>query len=355
MIQPLVSVLIPCYNATLYLEDAVCSILNQTYKNLELIVINDCSTDNTGDILKQLANKDKRIKIITNETNLKLIDTLNKGVQLCNGDFIARMDSDDISLPTRIEKQVDYLQKNIDCDIVGTLFNTFRTDKPNKFSLHTNPLKNEELQGYMLFKSGICHPSVMIRRRVFDELKLRFEKEYLHVEDYAFWSKAIYKTQLANIGEPLLLYRIHANQVSTLHDTLQEENKKKVFAIHLNELGIENTPENLHLHASVASCVPREVKSKKYLKSCENYMLDLLKLNENKHFCKHDYLKKMLSIHWLRLCANSQLGFSSLKTLKQSPLYVRNNYTMQDMAIMYFKISFKIKYKQSKIYSWLYS
>lgn len=353
--QPLVSVLIPCYNAALYVEEAVNSIINQTYANLEIILINDCSTDGTGEILAQLANKDSRIKLITNEENLKLIKTLNKGIELCTGEFIARMDSDDVALSSRIEKQVAYLKNNTACDIVGTLFNTFRTANPNKLSLHTNPLKDDELRAYMLFKSGICHPSVMIRRRVFAELNLRFEAAYLHVEDYAFWSQAIYQTKLANIGEPLLLYRVHANQVSTLHDHLQIENKKKVYAIHLKQLGIAVTDRNLQIHASIAECIPAISKSVEFLKACELYMLDLLKLNKDKGFCNHDYLQKMLSVHWLRLCANSQLGFSCFKVLKSSKLYIRNNYTTQDVLIMNFKFLFRIKYKESKIYTLLYS
>lgn len=353
MSQPLVSVLMPCYNAEDHLEDAMQSILNQTYSNIEVIAINDCSKDKTSEILHRMATEDSRIKVVDNEENLRLIKTLNKGVKLCNGDYIARMDSDDIALPHRIEKEVLFLEQNKDHDIVSSLFLAFPTDNPAKKDLHHNPLRHEDLKAYMLFKSGICHPAVMIRKRVFTELNLEFEMEYLHVEDYAFWSKAIYQTKIANIGEPLLLYRVHPNQVSTLNEQLQLDNKKKVFKIHCSQLGLPTDDDFLKIYASVAEAVPEE-KSIVFLEKCESFMLDLLQINQRNPFCNEIFLRDLLAIHWLRLCANSQLGFSVIKTLKKSSIYNRLAYSTKDMLILYFKCLFKIEYKKSFIYKILF-
>lgn len=349
MNQPLVSVLLPCYNAEKHLHEAMMSILNQTYTNLEIIAINDCSSDQTGKILSEIADRDSRVKVYTNEENLKLIRTLNKGVDLCTGEYIARMDADDIALPQRIEKEVKFMEEHKDHDIVSSLFLAFHSDNPTKKTLHHNPLKDEELRAYMLFKSGICHPAAMIRKRVFTELELRFELDYLHVEDYALWSKAIYKTKIANIGEPLLLYRVHSHQVSSLNEHLQIENKKKVFKIHCQQLGLPYTDDFLNIYASVAQCVPYE-QSIDYIAKCEKFMLMLLEINKEKSFSDMNYLRNMLSIHWLRLCANSQLGFKIFTPLRQSSLYIRSQYTNIDMAILYFKCFFKIGYKKSFIY-----
>ncbi len=252
MNRPLVSVLMPCYNAEKYVEKSITSILDQTYTNLQIIAIDDCSTDGTSEILARLAKQDNRIQVISNETNLRLIKTLNKGVSLCEGEYIARMDADDISLPTRIEKEVDFLEQHKDHDIVSTLFYAFRSENPSKLSFHYSPLVDSELRGYMLFRSGICHPAVMIRKCVFAELGLKFELEYLHVEDYALWSQAIYKTKIANIGEPLLLYRVHQSQVSSLNEDLQTENKKKVFKIHCEHLNLPVNDEFIAVYTSVA-------------------------------------------------------------------------------------------------------
>lgn len=353
MNQPLVSVLMPCFNVEKYVEESLNSILNQTYKNLEIIAINDCSSDETGTILKQMAKKDSRIKVIDNEENLKLIKTLNKGITLCSGEYIARMDADDIALPTRIEKEVIFLEEHKDHDIVSTLFYAFPSENPDKKSLHHNPIHHEELCAYMLFKSGICHPAVMIRKRVFTELGLHFGAEYLHVEDYALWSQAIYLTKLANVDEGLLLYRVHKQQISTMHENLQIENKKKVFKIHCKHLGLPQTDEFLNIYASVAECIPY-VSSPEYLDECEKFMLSLIQINQKQPFCDNVYLKQLLSIHWLRLCANSQLGFKVLKVLKSSPLYQRGNYTYRDLFILNVKCIFKLKYKQSFIYKIIY-
>ncbi len=353
MNQPLVSVLIPCYNVEKYVEESLYSIINQTYKNIEIIVINDCSTDGTGAILHRIAKTDPRIKIEENQTNLKLIQTLNKGIALCSGEYIARMDADDIALPDRLEKEVAYLEKHKDHDIVSTLFYAFKSDKPKKKSLHTNPLHYNELSAYLLFKSGICHPAVMMRKRVFKELGLRFEQEYLHVEDYALWSKAIYLTKLANIGEGLLLYRVHKQQVSSVNEQLQVDNKKQVFKIHCNHLGLPQDEAFLDIYASVAECVPSE-SSLDYIDKCENFIFKLLDINLKQPFCDNIYLQRMLSLHWLRLCANSRLGFKAIRRLKRSSLYNKDYYSFRDICILYIKSIFRLNYKKSAIYKIIY-
>jgi len=349
MSRPLVSVLIPCYNVEKYVEESVNSILNQTYTNLEVIAINDCSTDKTGELLDKLASKDARITVVTNEENLKLIRTLNKGIALCKGEYIARMDADDISLPTRIEKEVDFLERHSDHDIVSTQFYAFRSENPNKKDLNHSPVHDDQLRAYMLFRSGICHPAVMIRKRIFTELGLKFELEYLHVEDYALWSEAMYKTKLGNLVEPLLLYRVHQHQVSSLHEDLQTDNKKKVFRIHCQHLGLPFDDEFIDIYASVAECVPL-YSTFDYLDKCEAFMVSLLELNKRKTFCDERYLEGLLSITWLRLCANSRLGLKVIKKMKSSSLYNEKNYTSRDLAIFYTKCTFRLKYKKSLIY-----
>ena len=112
MYEKLVSVIIPCYNAEKYLRESVESIINQSYPNLEIICIDDCSTDSTLAILEELASRDARVKVLHNSRNMKIASSLNRGLEYSTGEYIARMDADDIALPKRIEKQVDYLEKN---------------------------------------------------------------------------------------------------------------------------------------------------------------------------------------------------------------------------------------------------
>ena len=347
--KPYVSVLMPCYNAEKHLEEAISSILNQTYTDFEIVAIDDCSSDQTLEILHRFAEIDKRIKVYKNDENLKLVKTLNKGVNLCKGKYIARMDSDDIALPQRLEKEVQYLDEHNDYGIVSTQFSTFY-DSPEKLYPYTNPTEFEELQSYLLFKSGICHPASMIRKTVFTDLGLQFEEQYLHVEDYAFWSKALYKTKLGNIGgESLLLYRVHPSQVSSMYEDLQRQNKKSVFKIHCQQLGLNYSDEALDIYASVAEANPTH-SSFEYLNKCEQFMKALITKNETEPFCSSVFLNNMLALHWIRLCANSHLGLKVLKRCKMSSLYVAQCYTSRDKLILFFKCLFRIKYKKSWIY-----
>lgn len=346
--QVLVSVLIPCFNAEKYAEEAIRSIMNQTYQNLEIILIDDCSTDGTLQILNKLSGEDERIKIHQNSENLRLIKTLNEGIALCLGQYIARMDSDDISFPTRIEEQVEFLNNNPDHGIVSTMFYTFK-DIAGKKNLYINPTTNEELRAFLLFKSGICHPAVMIRKSLFTQDGLRFEEEYLHVEDYALWSKALYHTKLANLNKVLLYYRVHDSQISTIHEERQLRNKRKVFQIHCDKLDLPDDEHSLDVYASVADAVPL-VKNISFLKECEGLMEKLIAKTNSIDFCDKEYLNRMLSLHWLRLCANSQLGFKVVKICSSSKMYNKEYYTNRDYIIFYMKCLFKLEYKKSFVY-----
>lgn len=224
MKKPLVSVLIPCYNCEKYVEEAVRSIMNQTYTELEIICINDGSTDHTTEILNLLSNEDNRIKYIENQVNIKLIATLNKGLQLCNGRYIARMDADDISLPERIEKQVDFLEQNPDYGIVGTYVQLFGlSDK--RWNEET---ENNAIKGALYRKTTFAHPTVLMRKSVIDDNKLHYKTDYLHAEDYKLWCDFSPHTKMANLPEILLNYRITDNQISSKYIREQEECTAKI-------------------------------------------------------------------------------------------------------------------------------
>lgn len=349
---PLVSIILPCYNVEMYVKDALESLLNQTYQNIEVIAIDDASIDQTLNIISKIAEKDTRVKVYSNDQNLKLIDTLNKAVTLCNGEYIARMDADDISFNNRIEEQLFFLEKNGDHDVVSTQFYTFKSGSSRK-NLYHNPENNEDLKAYLLFRSGICHPAVMMRKTLFTEKKLLFEKEYLHVEDYALWVKASYVTKLANLSKPLLYYRIHESQISSLNEKRQIENKKNVFKIHCERWNLPQTKDFISVYASVAECVPEEY-SISYLDRCEEFMLTVLKKNQEVQYCSDCYLQELLSLHWIRLCANSTLGMKAIKKCKESQFYIKSNYSHKDILFLYIKSLLRIEYKKSILYSLLF-
>ena len=226
--SPLISVIIPCYNAEKYVESAVRSIMSQTYKNLEIIITDDCSTDNTFSILEKLADEDNRIKLYKNETNLKIVKTLNKMVLLANGKYIARMDADDISLPERIEKQVEFLEKNSDIAFCGT--NAFIINENGKITRKTSlPITSEDNKFFLQFYSTFFHPSVMLRSKIYKENF--YDENFLYAEDYELWARLIFQENLkgTNLSEKLFEYRIFAGQSSAVHQEKQSNASAKIF------------------------------------------------------------------------------------------------------------------------------
>ncbi|CEN53975.1 glycosyltransferase family 2 protein [Capnocytophaga canis] len=217
--RPLVSVLIPCYNVEKYVEEAVTSIINQTYDKLEIILIDDGSTDGTTNLLKKITKQDKRIVFVQNDKNIGLIDTLNKGLQICSGKYVARMDSDDISLPQRIEKQVRFLEKNKDIGIVGSYIQFFG-EKKGIWRMET---EDRLIKSSLFYNTCFAHPSVMFRNEVVKKNQLKYDKKYIHAEDYKLWYDFSKCTKMANLPVVLLKYRINKNQVSQKFNDIQQE------------------------------------------------------------------------------------------------------------------------------------
>ena len=224
----------PVYNAEKYLDAAIRSVLNQSYTHYEFIIINDGSTDNSETII--LSFKDERIKYIQNETNLKLIATLNLGFEQSKGKYIARMDADDVSHPQRIEKQVSFFVSNIEYGLLGTGVTLIKNGKKEPLIYH---LDHDSLKFALAFYCPFIHPSVMIRKEVLEGMDVVFDNMYLHAEDYELWTRLAFKTKMANLPEYLLNYRIHDSQISSQHFVFQtelaDEIRRKYLTFYFNE------------------------------------------------------------------------------------------------------------------------
>ena len=195
--KPRISVLMPAYNSAPYIAEAIESILNQTFSDFEFLIINDGSTDKTADIVAQYAKVDKRIKFIDNKKNQGLIAVLNQGLDLARGEYIARMDSDDISMPERFEKQILYMDANPDVGVVGTAGQNFGADN----SVNISPAIVDAVE--LLRGVGFYHPSVMMRKSVIDKYNLRYDKNFYLVEDHELWTRLLNVTKLRNIPDVL--------------------------------------------------------------------------------------------------------------------------------------------------------
>lgn len=209
MKTPMISVVMPVYNGEKYLREAIDSILNQTYRDFEFIILNDGSTDKTEEIV--LSYTDPRIVYVKNEENLQIVKTLNKGIGLARGKYIARMDADDISVAERFEKQLRFMEENPDIGVCGTWLETFGAKK----HIWRYPVLHEEIKTALLFNSSLGHPSVMIKKEFFNYCL--YQEKYNKAEDYALWAEGIDKVKFHNLPEILLLYRLHENQTDLNH------------------------------------------------------------------------------------------------------------------------------------------
>lgn len=213
---PLVSVIMPVYNGGQFLALSINSILNQSYKNLELVIIDDGSQDGSKEIIKAFQHTDERIKFISRH-NMGLVCTLNQLIQMADGRFIARMDADDIAHPERIQKQVQYLLNDLSIALVGTGYHYIDL---NGRKIGSRKVMSGEglLKASMLFGSPFAHPTVMFNADVCGK-SLNYNAEFEHAEDYELWLRLCWREKLkvANLTEKLLMYRVHSSSVSTVY------------------------------------------------------------------------------------------------------------------------------------------
>jgi glycosyltransferase involved in cell wall biosynthesis len=232
--SPMLTVILPVYNAEKFLELAISSVLNQTFKNFELLIINDGSTDESDKIIGSF--NDSRIRYTINEENIKLIRTLNKGIDLAKGKYLARMDADDICLPTRFQRQINYLEKNPNVGVCGTHFITFNEDGEEHLTAYSS--ESHEIKFNLLRDCHFCHPTIMFRKSVLENPSVRYNLTYPHAEDYKLWIELSEKTEFHNIPTPLLKYRHHSNNISKLNEQTQLTASKMIRKEYFQKLGI---------------------------------------------------------------------------------------------------------------------
>jgi glycosyltransferase involved in cell wall biosynthesis len=218
----------PAYNAEKYLNEAIDSILKQTYTNFEFIIINDGSSDGSEAII--LSYDDERICYVKNDSNLKISETLNKGIALAKGKYIARMDADDISHPERLATQVSFMDVNPEVDVCGTSLEIFG----NGEDVWQYPSTHEEIKAALLFNSALVHASIIAKKRVFESCSYHAENN--GAEDYHLWVELIDNMVFINIPEVLYKYRLHGEQTEK---TQQMQLSNKARQIMLGRIGCD--------------------------------------------------------------------------------------------------------------------
>ena len=220
-LQPLASVVLPAYNAAPYLAECIESILSQTYQNWELLLINDGSVDETERIA--LSYADDRIKYLKNDQNQGLIFSLNRGLDLANGEFVVRMDADDVCFPDRLSKQIEYLLRESSVAAVGGALSIIGGHETVSYETSTSIVSS-----VLLFESPAAHPALVIRKSALGGL--RYKAAYECAEDYKFLADLHAAGGVSNLPDTVLGYRKHDEQVSARNLLKQKRTHTKIVA-----------------------------------------------------------------------------------------------------------------------------
>ncbi len=288
----LVTVLMPIHDGEAFVAEAVESILGQSLRDFEFLIIDDGSIDRGVEIAA--ASGDSRIRVVHNERQIGLVRTLNRGLELARGTYVARMDADDISLPQRLEKQVAFMERNPDVGVCGTRVITMGDREGEIWSY---PEGAEGIRCRLLFGASIAHPSVCMRREAFLRHGLRFDDAYPHAEDYKLWRTASEKFPLANLGEVLLRYRIHAGSVSRRCLPEQDATVRRIHREALADLGLTPTEDELFVHRRLASGgTPAEALP---FRAIEAWLEKLRRANLARGLYRREVFERQLGRYWL--------------------------------------------------------
>ncbi|MFM7901859.1 MAG: glycosyltransferase family 2 protein, partial [Bacteroidota bacterium] len=242
MSRPRIGILMPVYNVAPYLRKSIQSILDQTYRDFELLIIDDCSNDATIEIINSF--QDDRIKLIRNEINKGLVYGLNLGLQELQNDYIARMDGDDVCLPNRLKLQVDFMDSNTEVVLCGTqaFWEEMGSDGViGKIHEWNYPISDDAIRVSLLWSASFVHPSVMMRGDVIRNNHLEYDCNYtIACEDWHMWVQLSRHGRLANLNERQIRYRVRKGSLHRSNPSLALQLNHTVRRFYLTSLGIED-------------------------------------------------------------------------------------------------------------------
>lgn len=274
-----VSVIMPCYNSSTYIEKAIESILNQYFSDFEFIIVNDGSKDDTEE--KILNFKDDRIVYIRNDVNKGNYASRNKGLRIASGEYIAVMDSDDISLPERLECQYTFLQKNQEIGGVGS-FSYMINEEDEHIGIIHRPTSYEDLKIALLTDNHITHPTFFFRRSLVEKKALYYDEFFIYAADYDYVSRISYQAPIVNIDIPLIKYRYHKKQVSRKY---KEAQLSYADIIKLRQIEYSGVSFEGNQKLNYLKILKNELLTKEQLTNGIQVLLNLMEIPSN-HFDK---------------------------------------------------------------------
>lgn len=296
--MPEVTVLMPVHNAAAYVNDALRSVLDQSFRDFELLVIDDVSSDGSADLVKRI--RDPRLRLLRNGANLGVAESLNRGLECATGKYVARMDADDMSAAQRIERQLDWLKKHPQVGVVGA-WARFK----GRFALAVNrrPVGERVVRAFLCLANPIIHPTTMIRRDILVRQGLRYDGAFNRSEDFDLWSRLSEHASLDNLPEVLLDYRVHAASITSQTRAVMDDQSRLILARELGRFGVRPTASALAFHAHVG--LGRRLQSPAQLDRAEAWLVSLLARNAEAGYHSEPAMKSAVGFAWFRLCANS--------------------------------------------------
>ena len=286
-----VTVVLPVYNGSKYLKETIDSVLNQTYQDFDFLIINDASTDTSEEVILSFA--DPRIKYHLNEKNLGSIGAPVKGMNMSETEYIARIDQDDIWLPTKLGKQIKLMDANPQIGICGTSIELFG----DRTGIKIFPITNEHLKVGFLFFCCMSHPSVVFRKSFLVQTGVRYNEAYRLADDYKMWIDCIDLTQIYNIPEPLVRYRQHEEQICSVANASKQilvQNKVRLEMLERISLNFSQNEKNFHINEFVEGKIESMGDYKQFIKWSE---LICKRNNEGGKYIDQDVLSADLKYH----------------------------------------------------------
>lgn len=235
---PKVTVLMSVYNGAQFLHESIQGILSQTFADFEFIIIDDGSTDDTKHILQSYATRDSRVRLILNNTNIGLTASLNRGLELARGEYLARQDSDDVSLSQRLQEQVTRLDHDPALILIGSAYHV--VDAMGVILGTTrNPESDTAIKWRMLIDNPFAHSSVMFRRQPLLIHGLRYDERCRFAQDYDLWSRLLQYGAGENLSLPLIRYRVHGDNLGERFSAAQEETACRIATSNMIRLGVK--------------------------------------------------------------------------------------------------------------------
>lgn len=288
--SPTASVIMAVYNASQFLKEAIDSILSQSYKNYELIIVNDCCIDNSVQIIQSY--NDSRIRLIHNEANIGLAASLNKGIALSKGKYIIRMDDDDLCHPGRFEKQIKYMENHPDVGICGSWVKVFGDEN----YIWKTARDHDQIRSKLFFNTALAHPSIIIRKSIIESFHLNYDTNFRRAQDFDLFNRAAIITKLHNIQEILLFYRIAYNNKKTTNHNNALNTLKEVRLRTYRQLQLKESEDFLAIHQKLAEGSYKGVP----LKSTINWIKSVYQKNEQHQIIPNTAFKIELADKWFK-------------------------------------------------------